>query len=106
MRHVRDAKGFVAVHGSVDDIDSITAQHESDEGSTGALPALNLVLAHGVDEVVPFARTELREFATAVERLARIVNGAQRSAIEIGVGRANIEDARFEQASSGGTESC
>ena len=97
MWHVRDAKGFVAVHGSVDDIDSITAQHEVDEGSTGASPALDFVLTHSVDEIVLLARTELREFATAVDRLTCVVDSIDRSAIEVGVGRANIEDAGFEQ---------
>src|SRR5215472_10988502 len=97
MRHVRNAEGFVAVHRSVNDIDGIAPQYQIDERCPGTLPTLDLVLAHGVDEVVLLGRTELCEFAAAVERLARIVDGAQRSAIEIGVGRANVKNARFEQ---------
>src|SRR5215831_15905344 len=97
MRHVWNAKGFVALHGSVDDIDGVAAQHEVDEGSTGSSPALDLVLTHSVDEIVLLARTELREFAAAVDRLTCAVDSIDRSAIEVGVGRANIEDARFEQ---------
>jgi hypothetical protein len=97
MRHVWNAEGFVAFHRPIHDIDSVTAQHQVDERSSGALPALDLVLTHGVDEIVLLARTELREIAAAVQRLARVVDSIDRSAIEVGVGRANIEDARFEQ---------
>src|SRR5215467_6899562 len=97
MRHVRNPEGFVALHGSVDDINGIAAQHEVDEGSTGASPALDLVLTHSVDEIVLLARTELREFAAAVDRLTCAVDSIDHSTIEVGVGRANIEDARFEQ---------
>src|SRR5262249_25506358 len=50
-----------------------------------------------VHEVVLLVRTELGELAAAVERPARLVDGIDRSAIEVGVGRANIEDGRFEQ---------
>src|SRR5262249_44839585 len=88
---------FVALHGSIDDVDSIAAQHQVDKRPTRTLPALDLVLTHRVHEVVLLARTELAELAAAVERLARVVDGSDRSAIEVGVGRANIEDARFEQ---------
>src|SRR5216683_3187099 len=66
MRHVRNAEGFVAFDGSVDDIDGVAAQHQVDERSAGALPALDLVLAHRVDEIVLLARIELREPAAAV----------------------------------------
>src|SRR6516165_7741817 len=96
VRHVRNAEGLVALHGSVDDIDSIAAQNEIDKWSAGAAPALDLVLAHGVDEIMLFARTQPRKFAAAVDCLARIVNSARRSAIEVGIGRANIKDARLE----------
>src|SRR6516164_11547799 len=106
MRHVRDAEGFVALHGSVDDVDSIATQNEIDKGSARAAPALDLVLAHGVDEIMLFARTKLRKFAAAVERLARAVNSIDCSAIEVGIGRANIEDARLEQCLFRRTESC
>ena len=58
---------------------------------------MDFVLAHSVDEIVLLARTELRELAAAVERLARIVDGGNRTSIEAGIGWANIEDACFEQ---------
>src|SRR5215467_11538660 len=97
MRHIRNTEGFVAFHCSVDDIDRIAAEHQVDERRTWALPALDLVLAHGVDEIMLLAWVKLRELAAAVERPARVVDGIDGSAIEVGVGRANIEDARFEQ---------
>src|SRR5260370_41950566 len=97
MRHVRNAEGFVAFHRSVNDIDGVAAQHQVDERSAGALPALDLVLAHGVDKIVLLARTELPELAAAVNRLARIVDGANRTSIKAVKGWANIEDACFEQ---------
>jgi hypothetical protein len=97
MRHVWNAEGFVAFDGSVDDIDGVAAQHQVDERSAGALPALDFVLAHRVDEIVLLVRIELREPAAAVERLARLVDCADRCAIEIGIGRAYVEDAGFEQ---------
>src|ERR1700730_1532829 len=97
MRHVWNADGFVAFHRSVDDIHRVATQQQVDERSAGALPALDFVLAHRVDEIVLLARTELRELAAAVKRLARVVDGGDRTSIEAGIGWANVEDARFEQ---------
>src|ERR1700730_17068958 len=97
MRHVWNAEGFVAFHRSVDDIHRVATQQQVDERSAGALPALDFVLAHRVDEIVLPARTELSEPAAAAERLARLVDCADRCAIEIGIRRANVEDAGFEQ---------
>jgi hypothetical protein len=97
MRHVWNAEGFVAFHCTVDDIHRVATQQQVDERSAGALPALDFVLAHSVDEIVLLARTELRELAAAVERLTRIVDGGNRTSIKAGIGWANIEDACFEQ---------
>src|SRR5260370_7006400 len=97
MRHVRYAEGFVAFHRPIHDIDSVTAQHQVDERSAGALPALDFVLAHSVDEIVLLVRTESRELAAAVERLTRIVDSGNRTSIKAGIGWANIEDPCFEQ---------
>jgi hypothetical protein len=55
MRHVWNAEGFVAFHRSVDDIHRVAAQHQVDERSAGTLPPLDLVLAHGIDEIVLLA---------------------------------------------------
>jgi hypothetical protein len=97
MRHVRNPEGFVAFDGTVDDIDRVAAQYQVDQWSAGALPVLNLVLPHRIDKIVLLARTELREAAAVIERLARSIDCGDRSAIKIRIGWANIEDARFEQ---------
>src|SRR5215470_15413847 len=94
--HVRNAERGIAVHGAVDDVDRVAAQDQIDERSRRALPALDLVLAHVVDEATLLGFAELRESAAVVERLARAVDRAQRGAIEIGVGRTHVEDARFQ----------
>jgi hypothetical protein len=57
---------------------------------------LDFVLAHSVDEIVLLAWTELRELSAAVNRLARVVDGSNRTSIKAGIGWANIEDACFE----------
>jgi hypothetical protein len=62
-----------------------------------ALPALDFVLAHSVDEIVLLARTQLRELTAVVKRLARVIDGGNRTSIKACVGWANIEDAYFEQ---------
>src|SRR5215470_13008516 len=95
--HVRNAEAGIALHGAVDDVDSIAAQHQVDERSPRPLPALDLVLAHIVDEAALLGFAELRKRPAVVERLAGAIDGAQRRAIEIRVGRADVEDARFEQ---------
>src|SRR5260370_39027861 len=97
MRHVRYAEGFVAFHRSVNDVDGVAAQHQVDERSAGALPALDLVLTHGVDEIVLLARTELRELSAVVNRLARVVDRGNCASLKAGIGWANMEDARFAQ---------
>ena len=53
--HVGNAEAGIALHGAVDDIDGIAAQEQIDERSCRALPALDLVLAHAVDQAALFA---------------------------------------------------
>src|SRR5215470_942727 len=51
VRLIRDAERFVALDGAVDDIDGVAAQQEVDEARRRPLPALQLSLAHQVDEL-------------------------------------------------------
>src|SRR6516164_7369172 len=95
--HVRNAEAGIALHGAVDDVDGIATQDQVDEWSTRPLPALDLVLAHIVDEAALLGLAELCKRPAVVERLAGAIDRAQRRAIEIRVGRAHVEDARFEQ---------
>src|SRR5258707_7686464 len=94
--HVRNAEAGIALHGAVDDVDGIAAQHQVDERPGRPLPTLDLVLAHIVDEAALVGFGELRKRPAVVERLAGAINRPQRRAIEIRVGRADVEDARFE----------
>src|SRR5215467_7796182 len=94
---VGDAEAGIAVHGTVDDVDRVAAQHEVDERAARALPAGNLVLAHGVDQAAPPGVVELGKAAAVVERLARALDRAERRAIEVRVRRSHVEDARLEQ---------
>src|SRR2546425_11594 len=75
MRHVGDAESLIPFHGPVDHIDRVAARDQIDERPGGALPPVELVLAHQVDELALLERIELRE-ATAVARLARLVDRA------------------------------
>src|SRR5262245_10405393 len=95
--HVRNAEAGIALHGAVDDVDGIATQDQVDEWSTRPLPAFDLVLAHVVDEAALLGFAELCKRPAVVERLASAIDRAQRRAIEIHVGRAHVEDARFEQ---------
>src|SRR5262249_31786010 len=90
--HVGNAKAGIAVHGAVDDIDRVAAQHEVDKRAARALPARNLVLAHGVDETALPGLVELRKAAAVVERLRGALERDARSAIEAGIGRESVED--------------
>src|SRR6516164_7138168 len=90
--HVRNAQAGIALHGAVDDVDSIATQDQVDEWSTRSLPALDLVLAHIVDEAALLGFAELRKWPAA-----GAIDRAERRAIEVRVGRADVEDARFEQ---------
>src|ERR1700744_1866935 len=50
--HVGDAKTLIALHGAVDDIDGIAAQHEIDQRGRRTLPSLEFVLAQLINEIV------------------------------------------------------
>src|SRR2546430_143396 len=96
VRHVGDAERGIAVHGAVDDIDGVAAQQQVDEWPGRALPAFDLVLAHVVDEVALLCLAELCKAAT-IERLAGAIDRAECHAVKIRIGRADVEDAGFEQ---------
>src|SRR5215469_17348935 len=95
--HVRNAETGIALQGAVDDVDGIAAQHQIDERPARPLPALDLVLAHIIDEAALLGFAELCKRPAVVERLAGAIDRAKRRAIEGRVGRADVEDARFEQ---------
>src|SRR2546430_8406791 len=93
--HVRNAQAGVALHGAVDDVDRIAAQHQIDEWSGRALPALDLVLAHAVHQAALLGFAQLNERPS--ERLTGAVEPTQRSAIKIRVRWAHVDDASLEQ---------
>src|SRR5579883_791367 len=95
VRHVRNPERRVALHGAVDHVDRIGAQEEIHEACRRALPALDLALAHGIDEIVLLARVKLGEAAPGTARLGGAVYGAQRRAIEVRERRSHIHDAGF-----------
>src|SRR5262249_10083970 len=95
VRHVGNSQRLVARHRAVHHVDRVRAQQRVNERRRGTLPAVELVLAHAIDEIVLFRRRQLDE-ALAL-RLAHAIDGAEGSAIEIRVGWPHIEDARFEQ---------
>src|SRR5262249_7080695 len=97
VRPIGNTEGGIAVHGAVDDVDGIAAQHQIGERSRRALPTLDLVLAHSVDEAALLGFAQLRKAVAVVECLAAAVDGTQRGAIEVRIGRAHVEDAGFEQ---------
>src|SRR5450631_2937386 len=97
MRLVGNAEMGIALHGPVDDIDGVGPQQEVDETRARAFPALELALAHEIDEVVLLGGVKLREAAAAVPHLARALDRAERRAVEIGIGWTHIHDAGFEQ---------
>src|SRR5947199_630737 len=94
MRHVGNAEGGVALHRSVDHIDGIVAQHDVDEAPGRTLPAVDLVLTHGIDELAPLALIELREPTAVAARLTRALDRAERRPVEIHKRRPHVEDAR------------
>src|SRR5712692_2951886 len=96
MRHVGNAERLVALDGAVDHVDRVAAQHEVDEASGRSLPALELVLAHEVDELALLVARKPGEAASAL-RPARAIDRAERGAVEIRIRRADVEDARFQQ---------
>src|SRR2546425_979186 len=72
MRHVRDAEGLVTFHGPVDHIDGVAACDQIDEWPGGALPPVELVLAHQIDQLALLEGIALGE-ATCVARLPMAV---------------------------------
>src|SRR5712664_1814791 len=100
VRHVRNAEGFVAFHSSVDHVDGVAARHEVDERPGRPLPAVELPLAHQVDELALREGIELRE-ATPLARLARPVDRADRGPVKIRIRGRYVEDAGLEQRLSG-----
>src|SRR5260370_13060968 len=83
--HVRNAEAGIALHGAVDDVDGIAAQHQIDERSARPLPALDLVLAHIADEPALVGFPELRKRPAIVERLPAAIDRPQRRPIQIRV---------------------
>jgi len=61
------------------------------------LPALDLVLAHIVDQAALLGFAQFDERPPVVERLACAVDRTQCGAIEIRIRRTHVEDARLEQ---------
>jgi hypothetical protein len=106
VRHVGDSEIRISLHGPENDIDSVAARDQIDERSGRTLPAFDFVLPHAIDEIALLVRIELHKPAAAVTGLTRAVDRADRRPIEIGVWRTDIEDARNQQPSSGGMESC
>src|SRR2546422_3855962 len=98
--HVRDAEGFVTFHRSVDHVDGVAARHEVDERPGRPLPAVELPLAHQVDELALRGGIELRE-PTPLARLARPVDRADRGPVEIRIRGLDVEDANFYRAAIG-----
>ena len=89
-------KVFDAFDGSERDIDSVMPQQEINQRTRRALPALDLVLAHAVNEVVLLGRGELSK-PFAVDGLAALLNGSKRSTINVYERRTHARDARHEQ---------
>src|SRR5947209_12504210 len=96
VEHVRDAEGFITFHPPVDHVDGVAASHEVDERPGRPLPAVDLPLAHQVDELALRKGIELRE-ATPLARLARPVDRADRGPVEIPIRGLDVEDACLEQ---------
>src|SRR3974390_3336141 len=95
--HVGNPQGGISVHGPVDDIDGIAAQQQINERSGRALPAFQLALTHAVHQAALLGFAELRKFTSAMKVLARRCDGAERRAVEVGIGRAHVENACLEQ---------
>src|SRR4051812_199791 len=96
VSQIGDAEALVALHGAVDDIDGVAAQHEIDLAGGRTLPALDLVLAKLIDEVVLLGSRKRGE-ALAAARDACLVPAADRATIEVDEGRLHVNDAGFEE---------
>src|SRR3954451_7091609 len=93
---VGDTEALVALHGAIDDIDGVAAQHEIDLAGGRTLPAPDLVLTQLGDEVVLLGRRERGEKLAGPD-VARLVHAADRTAIEVDEGRLHVNDAGFEE---------
>src|ERR1700710_1634745 len=60
VRQVGNAETLVSLHGAVDDIDRVAPQHEVDLRGRWTLPAVELVLAEPIDEIVLLGRRKCR----------------------------------------------
>src|SRR5215470_13919564 len=80
--HVGNAQRLVAFHGAVDYVDRVAAHDEIDESARGALPAVDLVLPHRIDEIALLGGGERGE-TPAAARFARLVDGADGGTIEV-----------------------
>src|SRR6201999_2804571 len=86
VRQIGDAEALISLHGAVDDVDGVAAQHEIDLGPRRTLPALDLVLAQRIDEIVLLGGRERGEAFAALRR-ARSVDAANRGTVEVCKGR-------------------
>src|SRR5437879_4943212 len=87
VRHVGHADAGEAFDGSVNDVDRVVAQRQIDRCLRGRLPALELVLAQAIDEVVLLGGGEVG-IAAAMQRVARALHAGERGTIEVDIGRA------------------
>src|SRR5437870_7687001 len=92
--HVRNAEAGIALHGAVDDVDGIAAQHQIDERAGRPLPALDLVLAHIVDQAALLGFTYPPKPPAVVERLAGAMHPAPPRACVTRVGPADAAASR------------
>src|SRR3989442_150955 len=97
MRHVGNAEGSVALNRSVAHIDGIVAEHDVDEPPGWTLPAVDLVLTHGIHELAPLALIELGEPPAVAAGLARAIDRPEHRSVETRKGRPHVEDPRLEQ---------
>src|SRR5580704_2139327 len=77
MRLIGHAEMGVAIHGAVDHVDRIGAQQKVNKARARTFPAVELVLAHQVDEIVLLGRRQGGE-GPAEFGLARALDRAQR----------------------------
>ncbi len=100
MRHIGDAETLVPFHSAVDDIDCVAPQDKIDEPGRRTLPAIDLVLAEVIDEVVLLqGRKGDKPFAAAGR--ARLVDAANGSPIKGCKRRFDVNDACFEERLAG-----
>src|ERR1700761_5775848 len=96
VRHIGNAQRLIPFHGAVDDIDGIGAQHRVSQRPRLSGPAFELVLPHTIDEFALILCRQLHEFLA--ERLAAgVVDRHDRTPIELGEWRPEIEDAGLKQ---------